>query len=68
MKMLLCDFGKAIKMRLVETGQSQKWLVEEVCEKTGLYFDSYYLHKILTGKSSNQKVIDAIREILKIDG
>jgi hypothetical protein len=65
--MLLCDFGKEIKMRLVDMGQSQKWLTEEVTKKTGLFFDGYYLHRILTGKSENQKIVNAIKEILGME-
>ena len=66
-KMLLCDFGKSVKLRLIDLGQSQKWLTEEVAKKTGLYFDTYYLHKVLTGKSENQKIVNAIKEILSIE-
>lgn len=67
MKMLLCDFGKAVKLRLIDIGQSQKWLTEEVAKKTGLFFDGYYLHRILTGKSENQKIVNAIKEILEME-
>ena len=67
MKMLLCDFGKAVKMRLIDIGQSQKWLSEEVRNSTGLYFDTRYLHKILTGANKNPKILAAIKEILGMD-
>lgn len=67
MKTLLCDFGREVKFRLIDIGQSQKWLTEEVAKKTGLFFDSYYLHRILTGKSENQKIICAIKDILEME-
>lgn len=67
MKTLLCEFGKAVKMRLIETGQTQKWLTEQVCEKTGLYFDGYYLHRVLVGDSKNPKVLNAIKEVLEME-
>lgn len=46
------DFGKAVKIRLVEIDKDQEWLIERVKEETGDYFDSSYLHRILTGKIS----------------
>lgn len=66
MKMPLCDFGRTVKFRLIELGQTQKWLVEEVSSRTGLYFDTFYLHKVLTGKSENPKIIDAIKDALML--
>lgn len=61
------DFGKTVKHRLIDIDQSQGWLVEEVKKKTGLYFDSSYLQKILNGKSNAPKLVNAIVEILGID-
>lgn len=61
------DFGKTVKHRLIDIDQSQGWLVEEVKKKTGLYFDSSYLQKILNGKSSAPKLVNAIAEILDIE-
>jgi len=60
------DFGKAIKIRLVELDKQQIWLIEQVKERTGLYFDDSYLHKIMTGSATPMKIITAIREILDI--
>ena len=65
------DFGKAVKIRLIELEQDQAWLIEQVREKTGDYFDSSYLHRILSGKLSGDTgrngkpgKADVIREIL----
>lgn len=62
--MSFCDFGKEVKKKLVDIDQTQKWLIDQISAKTGLYMDGFYLHKILTGKSTNRKIIAAIREIL----
>lgn len=63
-KTKFCDFGKKIKCRLVDIDKTQTWLISQVMEKTGLFFDSSYLYKIMTGKNTNKKIIDAINEIL----
>ena len=60
------DFGKSIKMRLIELDKSQVWLIEQVKEKTGLYFDDSYLYKIITGTLATPKIVTAIREILDL--
>ena len=44
------DFGKEVKIRLIEIEKDQSWLIEQVKERTGDYFDSSYLHRILAGK------------------
>lgn len=62
----VCDFGKIVKKKLVDIDQEQNWLIDEVRAKTGLYFDSGYLHKILTGRISTPKIVAAICEILDI--
>ena len=55
--MAICKFGKIVKTRLVEIEQKQEWLIREVSKRTGLYFDTSYMHKILTGQNSNQKIM-----------
>ena len=44
------DFGKAVRIRLIELNKDQNWLIEQVKERTGDYFDSSYLHRLLAGK------------------
>ena len=63
----MTDFEKKIKMALLERGLNQKWLIEEVTRRTGLYFDRSYLCKIVSGENRNSKIIDAINEILGLD-
>lgn len=60
------DFGLSVKTELLRTGKKQKWLEEVVSEKTGLYVDNGYMHKILTGQRSAPKIVAAICEVLNI--
>ena len=66
MKYNLTEFGKKIKISLIEQNQTQEWLIAQVKEKTGLYFDSSYLNKIMTGKNNSPRILSAIKEILGI--
>ena len=60
------DFGLCVKTELLRQGKEQKWLEEVVSEKTGLYVDSGYMYKILTGQSNAPKICAAICEVLNI--
>jgi hypothetical protein len=60
------DFGLCVKTKLLQNGKEQKWLEEAVAEKTGLFVDSGYMYKILTGQRNAPKIVQAIREILDI--
>ena len=60
-------FGLCIKTKLLHIGKSQKWLEEAVSEKTGLYVDSGYMYKILTGQRNAPKIVAAICEVLNIE-
>lgn len=60
------DFGLAVKTQLLQIGKEQKWLIEAIREKTGLYVDSSYMAKILTGQRKAPKIVAAICEILNI--
>lgn len=62
----LTAFGKDIGKRLIDLDKPQNWLIEEVRNKTGLYFDDSYMYKIKTGQLSTPKVVQAICEILEI--
>ena len=62
----LTAFGKQVKYRLIDFGRTQLWLQEQITEKTGLFMDSSYLYKVMTGERNAPKVVDAIREILTI--
>lgn len=60
------EFGKEIGKRLVDLNQTNAWLINQVRERTGLYFDSSYLHRIKIGTNRNHKVVSAIREVLSL--
>jgi hypothetical protein len=60
------NFGLCVKTELLRIGKSQKWLEETVAEKTGLFVDSGYMYKILTGQRNAPNVVKAICEILNI--
>ena len=60
----LTDFGLYVKTELLRRGKEQKWLENEIRERTGLYVDSSYLSKIFTGQRNAPRVIEAIEEIL----
>lgn len=65
------DFGIAVKNRLLELDKTQEWLIGQVRERTGAYFDTSYLYRILTGRTpgtsgrdDNPGKVEIIREIL----
>ena len=60
------DFGLCVKTELLRRGKEQKWLENAVTEKTGLYMDNGYMHKILNGQRNAPKIVAAIREILNL--
>jgi hypothetical protein len=47
-------------------GKDQKWLEATISEQTGLYVDSSYMYKILTGQRNAPKIVVSICEILNI--
>lgn len=51
----LSDFGKAVKIRLIEMDKSQDWLIKQVQERTGDYFDSSYLWRIMSGALTGER-------------
>ena len=63
----ISDFGLCVKTELIKKRRTQKWLEEEITKRTGLYVDSGYMHKILTGQRNAPKIVESIREILNIN-
>ena len=59
-------YGKRIEKKLIDLDKNQEWLIAQVKEKTGLYFDSSYMHKIKTGQLATPKIVEAITEILGV--
>lgn len=62
----VCQFGKQIKKKLVDIDQSQIWLIEQVRQDTGKYFDSWYLQRILTGNIATPSMVTSICKILDL--
>lgn len=62
----LCEFGKQIEHQIVELRQTDKWLIDQVREDTGKFFDRSYLHKIKTGQISTPGIVASISKILDI--
>ena len=60
------EFGLYVKNKLLRRGKEQKWLEEEINKRTGLFVDSGYMYKILTGQRNAPKIVQAICEILDI--
>ena len=61
------DFGLVVKTELLKKRRTQKWLEEEITKRTGLFVDSGYMYKILTGQRNAPKIVEAICEILNIE-
>jgi hypothetical protein len=60
------DFGLCVKTELLRQGRTQLWLEQSVADATGMYIDSSYIYKILTGQRNAPKIVAAIREILNL--
>ena len=60
------DFGKTVKKRLIDLDTSQAWLISQLNRDTGLFVDSSYLNRILTGRCNSEKIIASISKILDL--
>ena len=63
----LSDYGKKIKIALMEQNKKQEWLIAEIKSRyPDVYIDSSNLYKILIGEITSGKVVAAINEILSL--
>lgn len=62
-----CEFGKEVKKRLVDIGQTQSWLAEEVGKDTGLRVDAAYLSNTLAGRRKSARVVNSIKKVLEME-
>ena len=63
----LSDYGKKIKIALMEQNRKQEWLIAEIKSRyPDVYIDSSNLYKILIGEITGGKVVAAINEILSL--
>lgn len=61
----LSDFGRAIKIKLIETNHTQNWLISMLKVRLpNNYIDGSLIYKILVGDVSRGKVVDEIKNIL----
>lgn len=60
------EFGKDVKKRLIDLDTSQEWLISQINRDTGLFVDSSYLNRILTGRCNSEKIIASISKILDL--
>ncbi|MEE0800282.1 MAG: XRE family transcriptional regulator [Gemmiger sp.] len=60
----LTEFGLCVKTELLRQGMSQAELEKKVTEDTGLFVDSGYMYKILTGQRSPEKIIESVKKNL----
>lgn len=61
----LSDFGRAIKIKLIETNHTQNWLISMLKVRLpNNYIDGSLIYKILVGDVSKGKVVDEIKNIL----
>lgn len=61
------DFGRSVKIRLMEKNMTQEQLCKTVQERTGKYFDSSYLWKVCNGVLKTPDIVSAVCEILEIE-
>ena len=64
---IFTEYSKKVRKKLIDMDRSQDWLVQQVAEKTGMYFDDGYLSKIFTGKRNPPIIIEAINQILGLE-
>ena len=61
------DYGKKVKIALLEKNKKQEWLISEIKARyPDIYVDSSNLYKILVGDITGGKVVSAINEILAL--
>ena len=61
------DFGKKVMKRLVDIGQNQRWLIDEINERLGTKIDSSYFCHLMSGKKSSKRIESEIRKILEME-
>lgn len=62
----MSEFEKIVKIRLIEKGKKQKWLIDELRSRTGLYVDTSLLCRIYKGTVEG-RIKSEIIEMLKIN-
>lgn len=60
------EFKSAVKHRLIDLDITQAEMIRRVREKTGMFLDTSYLHKLYTGEKRSARMLQAIMEILEL--
>lgn len=60
------NIEKEVRKKLIDKDKSQKWLIEEIKKKTGMFCDNSILFKVLRGKVKSERMLNAISEILNL--
>ena len=64
----LTEYGKKVKIKLLDVGKTQEWLIEEIKKnKPELYVDASVLRKIFTGEIKQSNITPVVNEILSLD-
>lgn len=61
----LTEYGKEVKMKLIDLGKTQEWLIKEVKkENPEIFVDASVLRKIFTGEIKQSALVPIINKIL----
>ena len=63
----MTDYEKKVRIALILRDKKTGWLVDEVRETTGMYFDASYLRKVFHGVNRSAKILRAIDEVLNLN-
>ncbi len=62
----MTDYGKKVKVALIEQDKTVEWLTSQVNSITGYSSDGSYITNILAGRRKSPVIVNAINEILNI--
>ena len=66
--MEISKYGKKAKRKMITLDITQKQLIDDVIKKSGMYCDYKVLSRAFAGKPVHEKIINAINEVLGIEG
>lgn len=63
----LTEYGKEVKMKLIDLGKTQEWLIKEIKkENPEIFVDASVLRKIFTGEIKQSALVPIINKILNL--
>ncbi len=63
----LTEYGKQVKMKLIDIGKTQEWLIREIkTENPEIFVDASVLRKIFTGEIKQSGIVPIINGILNL--